>query len=89
MLLRPAIVERHGLSEEEVDEFLVRIVENAIVREPHPTKEGAPDPGDDHLWTLLDSDPRAILVTGDRLLIEKPPRLGSVISPRAFVETIA
>jgi len=89
VLLRPAIVKRHRLSEDEVDEILVRIAENGILREPSSVLEGAPDPGDGHLWSLLGCEPGALLITGDRPLLEDPPRPGSIVSPRTFIEMTA
>ena len=46
----------------------------------------APDPNDRHLWDLLAARPEAILVTGDRKLLQDPPAGVSVLSPRGFVE---
>ena len=37
--------------------------------------------GDDHLWAMLSAYSGSILVTGDRLLLENPPKRSSVISP--------
>ena len=85
VLRRPKLVRLHGLSDEEIDSLLSELVANAIWREPGvPAK--APDPGDDHLWALLTSDAECLLVTGDRLLVENPPRSNSVISARGFVD---
>lgn len=49
----------------------------------------APDPGDDHLWELRRSTDDAILVTGDGLLIERPPSFAAVMTPRAFAAFLA
>jgi len=83
VLLRPKLAALHGLTEEEVDRLLVEITANAIWREPSamPT---APDPGDDHLWALLAAFAGSSLITGDRLLLEKPPAASSVISPATW-----
>ncbi|HSW29472.1 MAG TPA: putative toxin-antitoxin system toxin component, PIN family [Longimicrobiales bacterium] len=88
VLLRPKIRTRHGLSEREVDALLVSIAENAAIREPGAPLILAPDPGDAHLWALLDCEPEAILVTGDKPLLENPPRKGAVCTPAAFVESV-
>ena len=79
VLLRPAITKRHGLSEPEIDQILIELTANAKWSEPiEDNKHQAPDDGDTHLWGLLSSHPEAILVTGDRLLVENP-RPGSHI----------
>ncbi len=85
VLLRPKLGRMHGLSEQGIDILLTDIVANAIWREPAPASL-APDPGDNHLWTLLASHPGSVLITGDRLLIEHPPERASVISPRTCAE---
>jgi predicted nucleic acid-binding protein len=46
----------------------------------------SPDPGDAHLWSLLASEPDAVLLTGDRLLLENPRTQNSVISPREWAD---
>lgn len=86
VLLRPRVRGFHGLSELEIDRILTRLVENGILREPAPVAEGAPDPGDDHLWALLAAVPGAVLVTGDQALLDEPPAGSSVVPPRALVD---
>lgn len=83
VLLRPRLRKLHGLSKVEVDQILSEITANAIWREPAESR-GAPDPGDDHLWSLLQSTD-AILVTGDQLLLDNPPRAASTILPKTCV----
>ena len=85
VLGRPALARVHGLTPDELDPLLTELVANSIWREPEPVA-AAPDPGDDHLWALLASEPRAQLVTGDRLLLENPPDRVSVVSPRDLVD---
>ena len=85
VLQRPKLVRLHGLSDEEIDSLLSELLANAIWREPG-TPSKAPDAGDDHLWSLLASYADCLLVTGDRLLIENPPRRRSVISARDFID---
>jgi uncharacterized protein len=87
VLLRPAIQDRHGLNEDEVDRLLSSLVQEAMIREP-PTSVTAPDSGDQHLWDLLSAHPHALLVTGDRQLIASAPTEASVLSPVAFVELL-
>ena len=87
VLLRPRLSQLHGLTEVEVDQLLTEITANAIWREPHPdTHHSSPDPQDAHLWALLASDPNAILITGDLLLIENPRPQSSIISPATWAE---
>lgn len=86
VLLRPRLMRLHGLSEEEIDQLLTEITANAIWREGLPElDEHAPDPGDEHLWKLLATEPSAALITGDRLLLEQPPSHSSVLSPASYV----
>ena len=90
VLLRPRLVKLHGLTGEELDRLLADLVANGAWREParEPVSSStAPDAGDNHLWALLASYPQALLITGDRLLLEQPPGDASVIPPRQFVET--
>lgn len=85
VLLRPKLTALHGLSEAEVDLILVELTANALWREPRDAGP-APDPGDDHLWALLDAYEGSVLVTGDRVLLERPPERNSVILPGTCVE---
>ena len=86
VLGRPALVRIHGRTRDELDRLLIELVANSIWREPTATT-GAPDPGDNHLWAFLASEPNAQLVTGDRLLLANPPSGVSVVSPRGLVDT--
>ena len=85
VLLRPKLASLHGLDEAEIDILLTDLTANAVWREPaadclHP----APDPQDAHLWDLLACEPTAVLVTGDRLLLENPRPGSAVISPASW-----
>ncbi len=84
VLLRGKIRSLHGLSEQDVDLLLTVIAANAIVREPE-ARTGAPDAKDDHLWSLLQSEAKTVLVTGDHALAKGPPLKSAVLSPREFV----
>lgn len=87
VLLRPRLFRLHGLNELEIEQLLTEITANAIWREPPPdTDQPSPDPQDAHLWSLLASEPAAVLITGDRLLIENPRPQSSIISPATWVE---
>lgn len=84
VLLRRKIRASHGLSEAEVDELLTVLVANAMVREP-AARSGAPDPKDDHLWSLVQGEANSVLVTGDHALAKKPPSGRTVFTPRDFI----
>ena len=88
VLLRRRVRLRHRLSEVEVDAMLTEIVTHAIVREPQ-VRSGAPDAKDEHVWSLVQSQPAAVLVTGDHALAKRPPAGISVMAPREFAEQIA
>ena len=87
VLLRPKIRGSHGLSDKEVDVILTGIVVNGIIREPE-IRMKAPDPGNNNLWSLLESQDGAVLVTGDRALIKNSPAHLSVILPSEFVAVL-
>ena len=84
VLSGPKLVKLHGFTEAQIDQLLVELTANAIWREPKPGSLG-PDRGEDHLWALLSAYPGSILVTGDRLLLENPPKQSSVISPSTWL----
>lgn len=87
VLLRERIARLHGLNEMEIDQILTEVTANAIWRKPPAdTNHASPDPQDAHLWALLASERTAILITGDRLLIEKPRPQSSVISPATWAD---
>ena len=85
VLLRPRIVERHGLNEQEIDQILIELTANAKWAEPEDDPHHTPpDHGDGHLWALLHHYPEAILMTGDRLLIENPRPGNRVVLPTEY-----
>ena len=88
VLLRKKIRSLHGLSEREIDSLLTVLAANAIVREPEH-RAGAPDANDQHVWSMVQSQPGCVLVTGDHALIQLPPRQSPVLSPRQFVEALS
>ncbi len=79
VLSRPRIKIIHKLPDNEIDELLTELIANAVWREPS-TKVTAPDPGDNHLWSLLAYQPNTTLVTGDKLLLNNPPDFAQVLS---------
>ena len=85
VLLRPGLSRFHKLHEREIDSFLTEIVAKGAWREPPPMGT-APDPGDNHLWDLLLTEEQAILITGDRLLLNNPPEQRSVTTPATCSE---
>ena len=87
VLRRPRIARRHGRTDDQIDRLLTTLVANAVWREP-AAAVNAPDRGDDHLWALLATWPQAVLVTGDRLLLDNPPAGTSIVSPREFVDAL-
>lgn len=81
VLLRPAIAKAHGLAADEVDQILIRLAANAVVREP---MAGASGPaGDLHLFDLLATEPTALLVSGDAKVLRHAGARGR--APRAFL----
>lgn len=85
VLQRPRIAARHGLADSEIDILLTELVANSIWREVGAAAS-APDAGDDHLWDLLAAEPGSVLVTGDELLLKRPPKHAAVISAGRCVE---
>lgn len=87
VLRRPAVIRQHGLTGSEVALLLNNLTENAIWHDP-VINNMAPDLGDNHIWALLESQPHAQLITGDKLLIDNPPVGAIVVSPRNVMEMI-
>lgn len=85
VLLRPAISKRHGLSEPEIDQILIELTANAKWSDPVDDPEHSPpDHRDAHLWALLAYHPEGILLTGDRLLLNRPRPGSKVILPAEY-----
>ena len=87
VLVRPGIERLHRRPGEEIESLLFDLAANGMWRNPTSTSP-APDPGDTHLWELLASWPESRLVTGDRRLLEFPPRPGAVLTPRSAIEFV-
>lgn len=88
VLLRPKIMKLHGRSEDDVDDLLTQVVANGMVRVPTTPGSAAPDPKDAHLFALAETQPGAVVVTGDQALIHEPPAGARVMSPRAFLDLL-
>lgn len=84
VLLRPPIRAAHGLSPEDVDELLVKIVELAVVAAASGTEKRPSRSDDGHLDALLELFPSAILVSGDRAARDRAATRG--LSPRDLVD---
>lgn len=84
VLLRPRIVARHRLDLDEIDLLLTDLCELAIVLQPSPASLVAPDPGDQHLWELLDARTDLLLVTGDRRLLQDCSHRERILLPAEF-----
>ncbi len=85
VLRRPKIRRVHRLEMAELDEYLQSIQDQARPVIPPSSALACPDPNDQHLWDLLASEPDAILVTGDRKLLDSTDFPGRILSPRQFV----
>lgn len=85
VISRPKVRNLHHLNDAEIDRLLVELTANAMWREPKLGNR-APDPGDDHLWALLETHEGSILIGGDQLLLKNPPVNRTVITPRTCVD---
>ena len=88
VLRRPKLRALHELEDVEIEGLLERIVLEGMLREPVEGGSRGPDPEDRHLWELVATEDRAVLVTGDAALLESPPEGASVVPPRAAVEML-
>lgn len=86
VLERPTLRRLHGLDSLGLTAFLASLERRAEALEPPRAPESAPDPRDQHLWDLLSAHREAILITGDQLLLDRPPAFGRVMTPRQLVE---
>jgi uncharacterized protein len=87
VLGRPRIRRRHGLSARQIEVVLTDIAASGAVVEAARLGDRPPG-GDGHLWQILDAEPNAVLVTGDRRLFEGPGRGARVVSPRSFADRL-
>ena len=84
VLARPKLSKLHKLTAQELETLLTELVANSVWREPSPSSDTPPDKGDAHLWSLLESEPKAILVTGDKLLLKRPLKGRLIYTPAEF-----
>lgn len=61
----------------------------ALAEDPAPTPGATPDPGDDYLVALAQSEGVDAIVSGDRHLLDLEKPEPPVISARAFVDLLA
>jgi putative PIN family toxin of toxin-antitoxin system len=86
-LLRDRIRSRHGKTPQEIEQVLDELKAHAeIVDVPAGASEG-PDPDDAFLWRLLKTRTNAVLITGDRALLEHGPAWATVMTARAWLES--
>ena len=88
VLLRPKIARRHKLSAAEVDGLLTEIAANGRVLDIEPPGSGHRK-GDDHLRQILEAEPSALLITGDRRLSDQLEKSYRVMTARTFAEILA
>jgi putative PIN family toxin of toxin-antitoxin system len=89
VLLRPKIRRIHGLSTEDVETVLVEVAQNGRVRVVPAVSESQRSREDAHILRLLEAEPRAALVTGDRRLVAKLPETVRSFSPMEFAALLA
>ena len=86
VLLRPKIKKLHGLTEQEVDQILTIITTNGMIREPLAAPARKANPGDQHIWNLVEHSVGTVLITGGMPLKRSRPLHNIVLSPQEFVE---
>lgn len=88
VMTRPKLRKLHGLHDEQIDKILLELAQHAIVLQPVASSPDAPDPGDQHLWNLLNSHDDLLLVTGDMRRHGAAGMALRIVSPRAFIELL-
>jgi len=86
VLLRQKIKKLHGLTEEEIDRIVTEITTTGMIRDPPTVRITGLDPGDQHIWDLLNFHQNTTLVTGDPALRKIALKHFSVLTPQKFVE---
>jgi hypothetical protein len=78
---------RARIASDEAAEFVALLATAAVVHpDPPPSAGRSADPGDDYLLTLAEAA-RAVVVSGDRHLLELGPEL-PIHTPRAFLDLL-
>ena len=85
VLLRQKIKKLHGLTEEEIDIIATEITATGMVRDPPTVRIKGLDPGDQHVWDLVNFHPNTTLVTSDHALRKIALKHFSVLTPQEFV----
>ena len=98
VLLEPRARKRHGLDEDAVDGLLGMLLENSAIRKLASGQISTPAapggvplpvvPGDEHIVALLNTEPLAVLVTGDHLLASAVRGWREVLSPAGFASSL-
>jgi predicted nucleic acid-binding protein len=86
VLARPDVARRHRQTPARVGLFLGELLRDARHVEPPATLMRAPDAADQHLWDLLAFIPDAIIITGDRKLLNSGDFPRAIESPREFAD---
>jgi predicted nucleic acid-binding protein len=85
---RPRVLRYVGLSAAETLAALMAVEVLTRVVIASPSSVSPPDASDAHLWNLLETEPDALLVTGDGPLLRAPFGPGRVITAREAVERL-
>ena len=96
VLLRPAIVARHGLDARQVDSLIATLATTGYLRQPSAdAADGEADPapdcpaGDEHVRRLLAHEPWSVLVSGDIELVRSLRGWRQTLSPADAVTELA
>lgn len=87
-LIAPRTQRRHRLVPSEVQEILDWLAHRGAVIEPGSARRRPPGLSDAHVVAILESEPRALLVTGDVRLRTWAAGWTTALSPRGFVELL-
>ena len=88
VLLRPRIRRRHGLADRDVDVVMTEVARNGALLELAPLASAAARRADEHLWQMLAAAPAAVLVTGDRRLLDRASGGARVMQVRTFADLL-
>lgn len=77
-----------GMTDDERRDVCLLIVSRATVIEPPRGTVVCPDPKDQHVWDLLQAQADALLVTGERALLDAEEFSGRVVRAREALESL-